>query len=247
MEPLEPGQAAEVAAFVASVFLEDEPTSRCLGLTPQVFGPFADAYCRRSAACGLGVVARERGNSTVVGAAICLDLTDDVREVYPELKGALFAPKLPDLAFVETLEGPFRGAHDFESGQCAHVSQVAVARDRRGRGLAGALIAAAAQRARSQGFSVLASVCTSAASTRAHEKAGFHREAGLRYDSYLQEGRAVFASLEGECTLMVRPLASARDSDRPGVSASPSARAPRGARGRRPATGGGDPLGCPGG
>lgn len=206
LEPLRLEDVPAAAALIVRAFLAHEPTSRCLGLVEEVLLPFTRAYCQRAAEEGLGVVAREAGTGDLLGALACLDLLEDVRDRWPELQDSRFDAKLPDLAFMATLEGPFTIEQGYVPGQCAHVAQVAVAEGAGGRGLAQALIGRACELARERGYSRIAAVCTTDASRRAHEKAGFQVVRTLRYDAHEYEGRRVFASLEGSCALLVRRL-----------------------------------------
>lgn len=204
IRPMLPSDVAAAADLVCRVFLESEPTSRALGLTPDVFLPFCHAYCAHAAEEGTGVVAGTEGR--LVGAATCLDLLEDVRDRHPELHGEQFAPKLPDMAFVARLEGPYVEENALRPGQCAHIAQVAVAPGARGQGLATALLEEACRAAAGRGYDRVVSLCTGPGSRRAHEKAGFQVDRTLRYDTYLHEGRRVFADVPGECALLVRRL-----------------------------------------
>lgn len=205
MVALVPMTLADVPAateLIGRIFLDEEPTSRALGLTPEVFLPFAEAYCLRAAQEGTGITARQEG--LLVGALTCLDLLEDVRDGFPELRGPAFHPKLPDLAFVGRLEGPYVEEHGLLPGQCAHIAQVAVAPEARGRGLATAMLEAAWTAAQARGFGRLVALCTGPASRRAHEKAGFRTWRTLRYDTYEHEERQVFAAVPGGCALLER-------------------------------------------
>lgn len=200
MGPMHAEDVASAADLVCRVFLEDEPTSRALGLTTEVFLPFARAYCQRAAEDGTGVVARDGG--AIVGVVTCLDLLEDVRERFPDLHGERFAAKRPDMAFVGCLEGPYVAEHGFAPGECAHIAQVAVAEEARGRGLATAMLEEACRAAARRGYRRVVALCTGPASRRAHEKAGFRVERTMRYDTYEHEGRRVFADVPGECALL---------------------------------------------
>lgn len=199
-----PADVAPAADLVCAIFLDSEPTSRALGLTREVFLPFCLAYCGRAAEDGTGVVARLDGR--IVGAATCLDLLEDVRDRHPELQSERFAAKLPDMAFVARLEGPYVEENALRPGQCAHVAQVAVAPEAAGRGIATRLLEEACRAAAARGYDRVVSLCTGPGSYRAHEKAGFEVDRTLRYDTYEHEGRRVFADVPGECALLVRRL-----------------------------------------
>lgn len=195
---------APAAALVARIFVEHEPTTRALGLDLGTFLPFMEAYCRRAAEDGTGVVALEEGH--LVGVATCLDLLEDVRERFPELQDARFSAKLPDLAFVGRLEGPYVEEHGLVPGQSAHIAQLAVEERARGRGVATCLLEEACRLARERGYERIAALCTSPASRAAHEKVGLRVDRTLRYDTYEHEGRRVFADVPGECALLDRRL-----------------------------------------
>lgn len=204
IRPMQAEDVTRAAALVCALFVEHEPTTRALGLDAGVFLPFAEAYCRRAAEDGTGVVARE--GAVLLGVLTCLDLLEDVRERYPELHDARFAAKLPDLAFVACLEGPYVEEHGLGPGECAHIAQVAVLEEARGRGIATALLEEACRAARRRGYRRIVALCTGPASRRTHEKAGFRVEKTLRYDTYEHEGRRVFAAVPGECALLAREL-----------------------------------------
>ena len=201
---LSQGHLELVAALVSDVFIRQEPTSVCLNLTWEVFHPFARAYCGLSCQAGLGVVALEGKTGNIAGAAICLDILDDVRDVFPDLMSDKYAPKLPDLAFVASIEGPFIEKLQLIPGQCAYNAQIAIRPDMQGMGIATALIREATERTRSHGFKMISAICTSPASINAHEKCGFRQEVSQPSATYKDaNGENPYSHLSDACSLMV--------------------------------------------
>jgi len=203
--PLVNADSEAGAELYTRVFLDDEPTTRCHGLAPARFLPFARCYVRWLVKEDLSFVAKDERTGEVLGFIFCFDFRDDPAQDSPMLREFLQQFRHA-IAMIDELEARHIRRDEIEPGSMLHIFQIGVDRKGRRRGIARALLNRVLSHANERGFLQMVADCTNPASRQLFEACGFSEAGFSSYESFSIDGRCVFAGLEGGISLMTRDV-----------------------------------------
>ncbi|HNQ30305.1 MAG: Acetyltransferase (GNAT) family protein [Methanoregulaceae archaeon PtaB.Bin009] len=203
--PLVKADAEAAAELYTRVFLDDEPTTRCHGLAPARFLPFARCYVRWLVEKDLSFVAKDERTGEALGFIFCFDFRDDPAQDSPVLREFLQQFRHA-IAMIDELEARHICRDEIEPGSILHIFQIGVDRKGRRQGIARGLINRVLSHANERGFLQMVADCTNPASRRLFEACGFSEVGISSYESFTIDGRCIFDGLEGGISLMIRDV-----------------------------------------
>lgn len=202
VNPLELEDAEAAARLLTNVFIRDEPMTRVLGATEEMYLPFARLFCEQIARDGLSFVAHH--HNELVGFVICKDFCSNPAAGFADRFPQLVHLTAANMAFLEALDEPWSSTHAPQPGQCLHLLYGGVVPAFRGQHILDPVLAQTLEHAMSLGFTRALSECTSQASMKVLHRHGFQQAHALAYASFTHDGGHPLRQLEGSCFLMVR-------------------------------------------
>jgi len=109
-------------------------------------------------------------------------------------------------ALLEEIRRPVKDRLALGAGTCLHVTAVGVAWEYEGAGIAARLLQTALREAKARGFLHAFAECTSPASRKCHEKAGFKSLHGISGNTFLVDGGYPFKGCHLDIHLMWKRL-----------------------------------------
>jgi len=204
----------ETEAFLdlyVDLFYEREPLTGCIGFTKEQMAFVARnlyAGSNNLLSQGLCWIARDRTEENRgVGIIACDDPVAAGELRIPEGISEMDAEKIMvAMGLLEEIGRPMKERLAQGEGTCLHVAAVGVAPEYEGAGIATRLLQTALSEAGSRGFRYVFAECTSPASRRLHEKAGFTCLHRVSVSSFTQNGRTPMPDCDLDIDLMVKSL-----------------------------------------
>ncbi len=197
--------------FYIDIFYDHEPLAECVGLSREHMD-----FITRTLYCG---------EKNLLSQALCWIARDSSRESCPVgiiacddpvATGELEMPLGMDgedmekisviTGLLEEVSRPMQEFFGQGEGVCLHVAAIGVLHEYKGLGIATQLLQAALQEAKARGFKYAFSECTSPASRKLHEKAGFHSINSISVSNYTINGRRPLPHCELDVHLMQKVL-----------------------------------------
>ena len=194
-----------VVELLAREFSAADPPAVAMELTPAELEAFVGRLCPTAAIDGLTIVARAPHTGQIVGVV----LTDDFGAPPAVDLSGVSGKILPILTMLDGLDEAYRKDRPIAAGQYLHLFMLGVDARFARRGIAQQLVAACLANGRAKGYTHAVTEATGVVSQHVFRKSGFLERQRASYRDYRQDGRAVFASIQGhEATiLMERALA----------------------------------------
>jgi hypothetical protein len=188
------------AEFISHHFVQDEPTTKHLGISFDEFLPFSRAICAHAVAEDLSVLAFD-GAEELVGAVVGFDYA----RTMPSLP-TLSDNWMPVLALLHELDQEV--AAELSSVRTHYLPLMAIATKHRSQAFFKELMAELAAKSAAQGFRCLYSQETSEYRFRLASFPGkVHELSRTRYEAFVFAGQAPFKGLAGRCAAIKTDLA----------------------------------------
>ena len=179
--------------FIANNFVNDEPTTRHLGIGLDEFMPFSDRVCHHAMKEDLSVLALDRVEKKIVGAIVGYDYARSL----PAIEN-LCAKWLPVLELLRELDDAI--APRLSEHRVNYLPVMAIAKEHRSNPLFAGLMGHLAEKSLRQGFTQLYSQETSEYRFRVSSFPGKVSELGAtKYSDFVFRNAHPFAALAGRC------------------------------------------------
>lgn len=186
---------------VSQVFTHSEPMSRHLGITPDEFKIFAQAYYSELIDEELSLVAIDEDSDQVIGVRMSEDYCKQEDEIFIENLSSKFYPLF---ALLESLGQPFHETHDLIPGKYVHLFMVAVDDNYTRRGIAPTMYKTFLRMVLKRGYTEAVTEPTGVISQHIlRNKFGFRELNRIDYRSFEYEGGYPFEKLEGHACAML--------------------------------------------
>ncbi|WP_200388622.1 GNAT family N-acetyltransferase [Thiocapsa imhoffii] len=179
IDRVRPEEIDRLLTLYVGLFHNREPLTKCIGLSQERMMSIARTHYGVMEANALEHdfcwLARDQENSkSYVGFIVCQDVAKPDSQHIPDHQTTQELDLFTDLgSLLADIRSPVREQLEVELGTCLHVAAIGVAADCEGAGIASCLLRTALYDAQARGFSYAFAECTSSASRRLHEKAGF--------------------------------------------------------------------------
>jgi GNAT superfamily N-acetyltransferase len=204
-----PDDTEALLRLYIDLFHDREPLTKWCGLSKERMLEVARSiYLRGDSnplAQGLCWIARDRSaSSQAVGFIVCDDSAAEGHQQVPENVTPAEREKISVmLALLDDVREPVKDRIGSEPGQCLHIAALAVTPGYEGTGIATRLLQTAIADAAARGFVHAFAECTSVASRKCHEKAGFQHLHSVTTGAFgAGDGRRPFSNIHTDIFLL---------------------------------------------
>ena len=190
---------------LTTTFLNGEPMTRNLGITPRMFQDLAEVICTKAAVEGMSVLAKDYDTGAMVGCLMSEDFEGEPLDP-PDTVPSDFAPFL---ALLSNLDDNYKRTHPPLSNELLHTFMMGVYPEYQGRKIGYHLVEANNQLGRMKGFKATIAEVTGPISQRIFiDQHHYQIVDAIKYKDFRFQGKCCFEGISDcdSCQLVYKDL-----------------------------------------